>query len=102
MATSRSFYEYIFDTLSQVGDVTFRPMMGEYLIYYKGTLVGGIYDDRLLVKPTASAVALLPKASYTLPYEGAKEMLLVEDPEGNEGIRALFEGIVADLPKKKK
>ncbi|MBQ9370398.1 MAG: TfoX/Sxy family protein [Clostridia bacterium] len=102
MATSRSYYEYLSDTLSRVGDVTFRPMMGEYLLYYEGTLVGGIYDDRLLVKPTASAVALLPNAAYALPYEGAKEMLLVEDPEDSELMRALFEGIAADLPKKKK
>ena len=102
MATSRSYFEYISDTLSRVGEVTFRPMMGEYLIYYKGTLIGGIYDDRLLVKPSASAVKLLPNAAYVVPYEGAKKMLLVEDPEDIDLMQSLFEGIASDLPKKKK
>ena len=102
MATSRSYFEYISDALSRAGEVSFRPMMGEYLMYYEGKLVGGIYDDRLLVKPTHSALALLPNVSRALPYEGAKEMLLIEDPEDGDFIIRLFSAIAAELPEAKK
>ena len=102
MATSRSYFEFISDALSRLGDVSFRPMMGEYLIYYQGKLVGGIYDDRLLVKPTASAIVLLPNASRAIPYEGAKEMFLVEDPEDGEAMLRLFSAIASEVPAPKR
>lgn len=77
-------------------------MMGEYVLYYGGKVVGGIYDNRLLVKPTPSAVSLMPKAPRELPYEGAKEMLLVEDMENRDLLRGLFEAMYDELPVPKK
>lgn len=73
MASSKEYLDFILEQLSQLEDVTYRAMMGEYIIYYRGKIVGGIYDDRLLVKPVKSALSLMPSATYELPYEGAKE-----------------------------
>ena len=81
MASSKDYLEYILDQLSDLDDISYRAMMGEYIIYYRGKIVGGIYDDRFLVKQTKSAIALMPDAEKELPYEGAKEMLLVDDVE---------------------
>ena len=83
-------------------DVTFRAMMGEYIIYYRGKIVGGIYDDRFLVKPTKSAVAMIPNAEMELPYEGAKEMLLVDDVDNRAFLRELLEAMYEELPVPKK
>ena len=77
-------------------------MMGEYIIYYRGKIVGGIYDDRLLVKPTKSAMTMMPNADMDLPYEGAKEMLLVDDVEDKEFLRELIETMYNELPAPKK
>ena len=76
--------------------------MGEYIIYYRGKIVGGIYDDRLLVKPTKSAMTMMPNADMDLPYEGAKEMLLVDDVEDKEFLRELIETMYNELPAAKK
>ncbi len=83
-------------------DVSYRAMMGEYVIYYRGKVVGGVYDDRLLVKPTKSAVAMMPNADMELPYEGAKEMLLVDDVDNKEFLRELLEAMYEELPAPKK
>ena len=101
MASSREYLDFILDQLSGLEGVSHRAMMGEYLIYYQGKLVGGIYDDRLLVKPTASAKGMLPDSPLELPYEGAKEMLLA-DWDDREALRALVEAVAADLPEGKK
>jgi TfoX/Sxy family transcriptional regulator of competence genes len=81
-------------------------MMGEYILYYKGKIVGGIYDDRLLVKPVKAAVAYMPTASYELPYDGAKEMLLVDEVDNSDFLTGLLNAMYAELPtpktKKKK
>ena len=77
-------------------------MMGEYIIYYRGKVVGGIYDDRFLVKPVKAAVAMMPDADLELPYEGAKEMLLVDDVENREFLRELLEAMYDELPAPKK
>lgn len=104
MASTRDYLEYILDQLSGLDGVTHRPMMGEYLLYYQGRLFGGIYDDRLLVKPVAPARALLPEGAEALPYEGAKPMLLVEQVDD----RALLEELVCAMweslpaPRKRK
>ena len=82
--------------------MTYRAMMGEYIIYYRGKIVGGIYDDRLLVKPTKSAVAMMPNADMELPYEGAKEMLLVDDVDNKEFLRELLGAMYEELPTPKK
>ena len=79
-----------------------KAMMGEYIIYYRGKIVGGIYDDRFLVKPTKSAKALMPEADLELPYEGAKEMLLVDDIDNREFLRTLLEAMYGELPAPKK
>ena len=84
MASSKDYLEYILDQLSGLYDVSCRAMMGEYIIYYRGKIVGGIYDDRFLVKPVKAAVAMMPDADLELPYEGAKEMLLTTDRGGGE------------------
>ena len=76
--------------------------MGEYIIYYRGKIVGGIYDDRLLVKPVKSAVSFMPTASYELPYDGAKEMLLVDNVDSKDFLTKLFDAMYEELPAPKK
>ena len=102
MASSKEYLDFILEQLSELHDVTYRAMMGEYIIYYRGKIVGGIYDDRLLVKPTKSAVAMMPNAELELPYEGAKEMLLVDDVDNKEFLRELLESMYEELPAPKK
>ena len=102
MASSKGYLDFILDQLSELDDVTYRAMMGEYIIYYRGKVVGGIYDDRFLVKPTKSAVALMPDADEELPYEGAKRMLLVDNVEDRVFLRELIEAIYEELPAPKK
>ncbi len=101
MSSHPEYLHFVLDQLSGVEGVTYRPMMGEYLLYYQGKLFGGIYDDRLLVKPTVSARALLPDAPLALPYEGAKQMLLVEDLDDPVFLSSLIPAIAKDLPEKK-
>ena len=104
MAAGKEYLNFILEQLSELEDVAFWAMMGEYIIYYRGKIVGGIYDDRFLVKPTKSAVAMIPNAEMELPYEGAKEMLLVDDVDNRAFLRELLEAIYEELPipKKKK
>ncbi len=105
MASSKDYLDFILEQLSELEDISYRAMMGEYIIYYRGKVVGGIYDDRFLVKPTKSAVALRPNASMEFPYEGAKEMLLVDDVENRGFLRELLESMHNEfeaLKKKKK
>lgn len=101
MASSKEYLEFVLEQLSGL-DVSHRAMMGEYVIYYRGKVVGGIYDDRFLVKPTKSSLAMMPNASKELPYEGAKEMLLVEDIENKELLREVLEAMYGELPAPKK
>ena len=102
MASSKDYLEYVLDQLSSLDDISYRAMMGEYIIYYQGKIVGGIYDDRFLVKPTKSALDLMPDASRELPYEGAKEMLLVEDVDDRDFLNELLNAMVDELPAPKK
>ena len=102
MASSKEYLDFILEQLSELDDVTYRAMMGEYIIYYRGKIVGGIYDDRLLVKLTKSAVALMPDADREPPYEGAKKMLLVDNVENKEFLRELLEAMYEELPAPKK
>ena len=101
MASSREFLDFVLEQLSELNDITYKPMMGEFLIYYRGKLVGGIYDDRLLVKPIKAAVEYMPQAVYSLPYEGAKDMLLVDNLDDKEYLAGLFEAMFDDLPTPK-
>ena len=102
MASSNAYLQYILGQLSELEEITYRPMMGEYIIYYRGKIVGGIYDDRLLVKPVKTAISYMPSATYELPYEGAKEMLLVDEVEDKSFFFFLFNAIYEDLPEPKK
>ena len=102
MASSKEYLDFILEQLSELEDVSCRAMMGEYVIYYRGKVVGGIYDDRFLVKPTKSATALMPNAEMELPYDGAKEMLLVDDVDNKEFLRDLLDAIYPELPASKK
>ena len=102
MASSKEYLEFIMDQLSGLDEVSHRAMMGEYIIYYRGKIVGGIYDDRFLVKPTKSAKAMMPEADMEVPYEGAKEMLLVDNVENRDFLRNLLEAMYDELPAAKK
>lgn len=102
MASSKEFLNYILEQLSELDDITYRAMMGEYIIYYKGRIAGGIYDNRLLVKPVNAAVTLLPDAPFEKPYEGAKEMLLIENTDDREFLAKLFSAMYDELPVPKK
>ncbi len=102
MPSSKSYLEFIMDQLSGLEGVSWRAMMGEYILYFRGKIVGGIYDDRLLVKPTPSALAMMPSAIRERPYEGAKEMLLVDDPDNREFLEALLCTMAEELPEPKK
>lgn len=102
MASSKEYLDFILEQLSLLDEISYRAMMGEYIIYYRGKIVGGIYDDRFLVKPTKSATALMPEATLELPYEGAKEMILVEEVDNREFLKELFEAMYPELPAPKK
>lgn len=98
MASSKEYVHFILDQLSALEGVRARAMMGEYVLYYRDKVIGGIYDDRLLVKPVPSAVAYMPSPSFQLPYEGAKEMLLVDQVDDREFLTGLFLAMYDDLP----
>ncbi|MBO4445987.1 MAG: TfoX/Sxy family protein [Clostridia bacterium] len=102
MASSKRYLEFVLEQLSGLEDITYRAMMGEYIIYYRGKIFGGIYDDRFLVKPTKSAEELMPNATRELPYEGAKEMLLVDEIDDKEFLKQLLEAMYDELPAPKK
>ena len=101
MASSKEYLNYILEQLSGLDEITHRAMMGEFILYYRGKIVGGIYDDRLLVKPVKSAVAYMPAARYELPSEGAKEMLLVDEVDNTEFLTGLFNAMYDELPAPK-
>ena len=101
MASSKEYLDFILEQLSELEEITYRSMMGEYIVYYRGKIVGGIYDDRFLVKPVKSAIAYMPNAKYELPYDGAKEMLLVDDVDNKEFLKSLINVIYEELAKLK-
>ena len=98
MASSREYLDFVMDQLSELQDISYRAMMGEYILYYRGKIFGGVYDDRLLVKPVPAAVNMMPGAEMELPYEGSKEMLLVDDVDNREFLCELVRRIWDDLP----
>ncbi len=102
MASSKRFLDYILEQLGDLQDVGYKPMMGEFILYYRGKIIGGIYDDRLLVKPVSSAVEHVANVQYALPYEGAKEMLVVDDVDDREYLKDLFMVMYDELPAPKR
>lgn len=97
MPSDKEYLNYILDQLPQTGEVTYRPMMGEYIIYYRGKIVGGIYDDRFLLKPLHSAKELMPEAAEEKPYEGAKTMLLADNTDDREFLEILLKNMYEEL-----
>ena len=101
MASGREYLDFILEQLSGLDQVSWRAMMGEYIIYFRGKIIGGIYDDRFLVKPVPSAVAMMPDADREIPYEGAKEMLLVDNVDNRHFLEELLTAMVEELPSGK-
>ena len=101
MASSKEYLAFILGQLSELEDVAYRAMMGEFILYYRGKIVGGIYDDRLLVKPVKAALSAMPSAVYEPPYDGAKPMLLVEEVDDGEFLRGLLRAMEPELPAPK-
>ena len=97
MASSKEYLDYVLEQLHGVSGLRYRPMMGEYLLYCRDRLVGGVYDDRLLVKPTKSALSLLPDAPREAPYPGGKPMLLVTEMENKSLLQELLEAIATEV-----
>ena len=102
MASSKEYLNFILEQLSDLESVSYRSMMGEFILYYRGKIIGGIYDDRLLVKKTTSALKLMPAAICDLPYEGAKEMLLVDEVDSKAFLTKLFKAMYDELPLPKR
>ena len=102
MASTKEYLDFILEQLSELDEITYKAMMGEYIIYYRSKIVGGIYDDRFLVKNINAARDKMPGADFEFPYEGAKEMLLVDDVDNKEFLRELLEAMYNELPVPKK
>lgn len=101
MASSKEYLEFILGQVSELEEISYRAMMRAFIIYYRGKIVGGIYDDRLLVKPVKSAIDYMPTVSYEVPYDGAKEMLLVDEVDNKEFLAGLFRVMYDELPAPK-
>lgn len=102
MASTKEYLDFVIEQLSGMDEISYRAMMGEYILYYRGRVFGGIYDNRLLVKPVPTAVKLMPDASMELPYDGAKEMILVDDVDNREFLCKLVESMWEELPERKR
>lgn len=101
MASSKEYLQFVLEQLSELQEITYRAMMGEYILYYRGKIIGGIYDDRLLVKPTKSAISYMPTVTYEIPYENAREMLFVEEVDNKDFLIGLFDAMYDELPAPK-
>ena len=101
MASSKDFLEFILEQLSNLPDITYRAMMGEFIIYYRGKIIGGIYDNRLLVKPVDSVFKIIPNATMEIPYNGGKPMIMIPDVENTEILEQVFNLLYSELPDKK-
>lgn len=102
MASTKEYLEFVLEQLSELEEISYKAMMGEFIIYYRGKIAGGIYDNRFLVKNIDSAREKMPSAALEVPYEGAKEMLLVDDVENKAFLKELFEAMWGELPELRK
>ncbi len=102
MASSKDYLDFVLEQLSGLDEISYRAMMGEYVLYYRNKVFGGIYDNRFLVKRTRAAETLMPNAAKELPYEGAKEMIFVDDVDNKEFLQDLVKTMYEDLPAPKK
>lgn len=101
MSSSKEYLEFILEQLSDLDGIEYRYMMGEYILYYKGKIFGGIYDDRFLIKPVKSAIDFMPNAKYEIPYKNGKEMLLIDDVDDKERLAKLIKIMYDELPTRK-
>lgn len=102
MSSTKEYLDFILEQLSDLPDITYRAMMGEYIIYYRGRVIGGIYDNRFLIKTGAGAEKILPNAPMEIPYLGGRPMIMITDPENRELLEQLFNAMYSELPEKKK
>ena len=102
MASTKDYADFILEQLSGLDEITSRKMMGEYILYYRDKIIGGIYDNRFLVKPTKSALEKMPEASMAIPYKGAKPMLLVDNVDNRDFLKGLILAMYDELPEMKK
>ncbi|MCR4918139.1 MAG: TfoX/Sxy family protein [Alphaproteobacteria bacterium] len=102
MASSKDFLDFVLEQLSDLLGIDYRAMMGEYIIYYQGKVIGGIYDNRLLIKPTASALKIISKPQMEIPYKNASPMIMITDIENRDLLVHLFNAVYPELPEKKK
>lgn len=102
MPSTKEYLDFILEQLSGLEEISHKKMMGEYILYYKEKIIGGIYDNRFLVKPTKSATELMPNATHELPYEGAKEMLLVDNVDSKDFFAKLLNAMYDELPPPKR
>ena len=102
MASSKDFLDFVLEQLSALPDISYRATMGEYIIYYRGKVIGGIYDNRLLIKPTAAAAKILADAPMEIPYDGGLPMIMVTDVENSELLAHLFNAVYPELPETKR
>lgn len=102
MASTKEYLSFILEQLSLAEEITYRKMMGEYVLYHRGRVFGGIYDDRFLVKPVSAAQKLMPNAEYEIPYEGAKKMLLVDNVDDRGFLMKLVNDMYNELPEPKR
>lgn len=101
MSSSKEYLDFVLEMLPFKGEIDYRYMMGEYVIYYKGKIIGGIYDDRFLIKNTPCIKNILTNIVYEIPYKGAKEMILLEDNYDKEFLKELIEKMYIELPERK-
>ena len=102
MPSTKDYADFILEQLSELDEITSRKMMGEYILYYRDKIIGGIYDNRFLIKPTKSALEKMPEASMAIPYEGAKPMLLVDNVDNRDFLKGLILAMYDELPEMKK
>ena len=102
MASSKEYLDFILEQLSSLEGISHRAMMGEYILYYRDKVIGGIYDDRFLVKPVQAALKMMPDAGMEMPYEGGSRMLAVDNVEDREFLQSLIEAMYEELPEPKK
>lgn len=99
MASSREYLDFILDQYRELDGISYRPMMGEFILYYKGVVFGGVYDDRFLVKPLESAKEIIPNAKLVIPYPGSKGLLLVPDVDDEDTLIKLAKAIYEEQIK---
>lgn len=102
MSTTIDYYEYLQEQLEPIGNIRYRKMMGEYCVYYRDKVIGGIYDNRFLIKNINASRLYLPNTTLEIPYQGAKPMILVEELSDKELLKKLMIAMYEELPTPKK